>query len=54
MTVAPLFTILTEQRFCVVSVVKINKIGLPKLVFSKFGGPKTSTGPKVLCVVGLN
>ena len=32
-----LFTMLTEQRVCVVSVVKINKIGLPKLVFSKFG-----------------
>jgi hypothetical protein len=54
MTVAPLFTMLTEKKICVVSVVKINKIGLPKLVFSKFGGPKTSTGPKVMCVVGIN
>jgi hypothetical protein len=33
----PLFTVLTEQGFCVVSIVKINKIGLLKLVFSKFG-----------------
>jgi hypothetical protein len=33
----PLFTILTEQKFCMVCFVKINKTGLPKLVFSKFG-----------------
>jgi hypothetical protein len=33
----PLFTMLTEQIFCVVNVVKINKIGLPKLVFSIVG-----------------
>jgi hypothetical protein len=31
----PLFIILIEQRFCIVSVVKINKTKLSKLIFSK-------------------
>jgi hypothetical protein len=31
----PLFIMLTEQRFCAVSFIKINKTELPKLILSK-------------------
>jgi len=33
----PLFTMLTEQRPCVVRVVKINKTKILKMIFSKLG-----------------
>jgi hypothetical protein len=33
----PLFTILTEQKLCVVSFVKINKTIFPTLILSKLG-----------------
>jgi hypothetical protein len=33
----PLFTILTEQRLCVVSFVKINKTELPEPILSELG-----------------
>jgi len=44
MTVAPLFTMLTKQRICIVSVVKINKTIFPTLIFSKLGWPETPFG----------
>jgi hypothetical protein len=37
----PLFTILTEQRLCVVRFVKINITIFSTLIFSKLGWPET-------------
>jgi hypothetical protein len=40
-TDAPLFIILTEQRFCVVSFIKINKTEFLKLILSKLDRSET-------------